>query len=180
MKILITCILMATLCTGRTAKADDNVGIYAGVGTNFQFAGNLNLGLRLRLLKYCPFGLEITAMAPYGLEMAAPLYFLKTEHLKLHVILPYAGVRLFKTPQRISVRWMTMDIPDIVVGLGAEWRWDLRRFRRGFNYITVNADWRAFIPEPFTMHQTFGDHTTKLIKQSLKESELWLGITLWY
>ena len=158
-------------------------GMHLGVGTNFQSTGNLNVGIKLRALDYCPFALEAIVSIPYGFEVMAPLYIVKTDRFKLHIVLPFAGLHIpFGLTPRISLPVLTDINLYLVVGAGAEVKFTPKTLMKKLRakYFTVNLDWRIFMPNPIYMLYHFGDYGRVAFKQSLKEGQIWVGATLWY
>lgn len=177
---LLYCFIVLLL--SKPSSGDENFGLHTSGGTNFQNSANFNIGLKIRSLRYCPIGFEMTVIIPYGLTLAAPIYIVKTRYFLAHIIAPYTGIHFPVGSKRIAIKWLKNDVPYLVFGAGAEarlppWKW---LAAQGATSWSVNTDWRVFVPEFAYMRRTFGDYTTKLLKQSLKESELWLGVSFWY
>jgi hypothetical protein len=177
---LLLCILLPILRESAARAGSENLGFYYGGGTNFENSLNLNLGVKLRALKYCPFELELMAIIPYGFSIAAPVYIFKSERLKFYFILPFMGV-YFPISQRLSIGWMKKNAADLMSGGGIETRFNAKNQvnKKLFNHFTINVDWRAFIPNPFYLKDNFGDYGNKIFWQSLKEGEIWVGIIFW-
>ncbi len=168
---------------GKPANLDEIIGAYAGVGTNFQNSGSFNLGFKVRALKYCPVGMEFVYMAPYGSELAFPLYLINHPNFKFHVILPYTGFYFRGMKRQISVDWLERKEPfDIVIGAGIEIQVDSRRWFKAvnFNYFSVTLDWRGIGPDPVWVSYNYADFGRAIYRQAAKEGQIWLGITFWY
>lgn len=161
----------------------ERFGIHVGLGSNFWSAGNLNVGIKLRALDYCPFGLEAVLSIPYGFEVMAPLYIVKTNKLKFHLILPFTGVHIpYGTDPRISVPGLKNIELYLVMGAGVEFKFQSKKLLAKLHakHLAINLDWRMFMPNPIQTIRRFGDYGLKIMKKTAEEGELWIGITVWY
>lgn len=177
---ILLCISIVTLKCN-TALAHENLGMFFGGGTNWQNSLNLNFGIKMRELKYCPFELELGFAMPYGATIAAPIAVFKNQFLKFHFILPFLGMHL-PLGQKISVKTLKEDMIYLMSGAGIELLPNQTNALKNmfFSHWTINIDWRAFIPNPVYLTKTFGDYGNKIFKQALKESELWIVIVFWH
>lgn len=160
------------------------IGAYGGIGTNFHTkAANINIGFKVRFLKYFPFGLEFINLIPNGTEIAFPLYLVNHPKFKLHLVLPFLGYQIpwRKTP--MSVDWLKRkgNGVDFVMGIGAEYqiktKGALAEF--GFSFVSVGIDWRMFAPNPLWVFPNWGDLGKAIYKQAAEEGQIWLGVTFW-
>jgi hypothetical protein len=194
MKKIIILVSFLVICFGWCAAARaaqssvnpyESIGVYSGVGSNFQTSGSFNLGIKLRYLKYFPFGFEFVDVVPYGTEISFPLYLFHHPNFKFHLILPFTG---FFIPwgRPISVKWLDRkkfnSHVDLVVGSGIEVQ--IKAFlllkAMGFTSVSFNLDWRMIAPNPYWVLPNFGDYGRKIYRESAKEAQIWIGITIWH
>lgn len=173
--IIFFCILFIP----NSAKADELFGFYTGGGFNKIGAG-IQLGVKLRGLKYCPIGFEATFIAPYGVEVAAPIYVVNTRRFKFHLIPPFMGLEVPIGKPPISVQWLKRSRDfNLVVGAGMEVVFPKHTFFKNRRTISFNLDWRVFVPNPIYVNYNFSDYGAVIYKQAAEEGQIWLGVTFW-
>lgn len=159
-----------------------NFGVYSGFGANALAKTSLNLGVRINFPKGCPLGLEATLLVPYGFEVAAPLYLFSSERFKFHVILPFMGIEFPFSDFQISVDWLAKGRPwNLVVGGGFEILVSRNLFgnKKRWSRMSLNLDWRAFVPNPFRVTNDFMDYGAVIYRRSAVEGFVWTGLTFW-
>lgn len=134
-----------------------------GVGLNRPYAAG-QIGLRIEE-KHLFIGVELSSLLQNGFAADALLYFVKSKWFRLHLIDPGIGWNAFG--YYLSTPYVKRDI-DLRLGGGME----IRVWRHAY----VTLDWKASFANPVSVIPNYGDYGRQIFVDSLKESQVWLGV----
>lgn len=134
-----------------------------GASTTAVFTGHV--GVRLRMPKYTPLVLEISAVFPYGIGATVGVDVIHTDRVRLHIG-DFGVFGNFTVP--VSVARLERKM-DLVIGLGLEVKLT--------KTVSVTLDWRAFLPPPITTLRHYGDFARPLYDEVFKGGQIWIGFS---
>lgn len=134
-----------------------------GSSTTAIFTGHV--GVRLRMPKYTPFVLEVSAVFPYGFGANLGVDVVHTNRVRLHIV-DFGVFGNFTVP--VSVARLERKM-DFTVGLGLEVKLT--------KTVSMTLDWRIFLPPPAATLRHYGDFARPLYDEALKGGQIWIGFS---
>lgn len=123
----------------------------------------LRLMGQLRLPKYTSLALEISSVVPYGLGANLLFDVVQTDRIRVHLF----DLGFFWNAWKPVVVQRLKRSVDLTVGLGLDVRIK--------DSWSVSADWRVFMPNPWTTLPAYSEFALPMYEEALKGGQLWLG-----
>lgn len=177
-RCLALCAAVLVLCfavVGNAAEAPKDGGHgfavtpFSAAGGGFTGSGTLLVGVRARLLRHTPVGIELGTITGYpvivGFNASGLLYLVSVKSFRMHLNL---GVAVLASP------FTSPEVPrrtELTLGTGVELDLPFRKIP-----LTATLDYRAFLPDPAKVPLYFGDYGAAIYREAFKGGQIWFGL----